>query len=126
MPLLSNDIRPKLFKHILGNAKDKGIYIDCLNGYTDHVHCLVGLNADMAISKTVQLIKGEAAHWANKEQLTPTKLEWADEYFAVSVSESIVDKVRGYIKGQEEHHKKTTFAEEYESFIKAYKFESHG
>lgn len=126
IPLLTNDVRSKLFKHILENAKEKAIYIDCINGYTDHVHCLIGLNADITISKAIQLIKGESAYWANKQQLLPHKLEWADEYFAVSVSESIIDKVRDYIKGQEEHHKKTTFVEEHESFMKAYKFESHG
>lgn len=112
-----------LFAHILFNAKEKGIYIDTINGYTDHVHCLIGLNADMTIAKAVQLIKGEAAHWANKENLLPYKLEWADKYFAVSVSESVIHKVRAYIQGQEEHHKKTTFTQEYEAFMKTYKFE---
>ncbi len=78
----------------------------------------------MSISKTLQLIKGEASFWANKNNLTKTKLEWADEYFAVSVSESSIDKVRDYIKNQEEHHKTLTFQEEYDKFIK--QFKSHG
>ena len=45
---------------------------------------------------------------------------------AVSVSESMVDKVRDYIKNQEEHHKKGTFAEEYEEFMRKFNFRSHG
>jgi len=45
----------------------------------------------------------------NKNNLTKGKFEWQDEYFVVSVSESAVDKVREYIKNQEEHHSKKTF-----------------
>jgi putative transposase len=55
--------------------------------------------------------------------LTPQKFEWQDEYFAVSVSESVLDKVRNYIKNQEEHHLKKSFQAEYDEFMSKYKFE---
>jgi len=127
--VLQKEIRKVLFHHIRENAKKKNIYIDFINGYLDHIHCLIALNAEMTIAKAVQLIKGEAAYWANKNNLLKTKLDWANEYFAVSVSESMIDKVRDYIKNQEEHHKKITFQQEYEEFIRKYNFiklESHG
>ena len=95
----------------------------------DHVHCLLALNADMTIAKAMQLIKGEAAHWANTstEETNPTKLimkklDWADEYYAVSISESMLEKVREYIRNQEEHHQRATFKNEYDEFIRKYKF----
>jgi putative transposase len=59
------------------------------------------------------LIKGESAFWANKNNLLKTKFEWADEYYAASVSDSSVEKVRKYIYNQEEHHRKVSFEEEY-------------
>ncbi|UPT69266.1 MAG: transposase [Sphingobacteriales bacterium JAD_PAG50586_3] len=108
------------------NAKEKGIYIDFINGMPEHIHCLVALNADIPLSKTLQLLKGESAFWANKEGLIKGKLEWAHEYFAGSVSESQVDKVREYIKNQEEHHRKITFKEEFDAFIEKYKLEVQG
>ena len=127
--VLLKEFRQQLYQHIIENAKEKKIYIDSINGDMDHVHCLLALNADMTIAKAMQLIKGEAAHWANtsSEGTNPTKLimrklDWADEYYAVSVSESMLDKVREYIRNQEEHHKRTTFKNEYEEFIKKYKF----
>nr|WP_051052925.1 transposase [Fulvivirga imtechensis] len=43
VPFLSNEIRQTVFAHIKKNAKEKDIYIDFINGYTDHVHCLIGL-----------------------------------------------------------------------------------
>ena len=80
----------------------------------------------MTIAKALQLIKGESAFWANKHKMVKPKLEWADEYFAVSVSESMVDKMRNYIRNQEEHHKKGTFMEEYEEFMRKFNFRSYG
>ncbi|MEP7267430.1 MAG: IS200/IS605 family transposase [Saprospiraceae bacterium] len=121
-PLLSKQIRTLLIDHIKQNAKTKGIFIDRINGYTEHLHCLIGLNADMSISKAMQLIKGESSFWINKEKILNSKFEWAKEYFAISVSESVLNSVRTYIENQEEHHNKTTFQQEYDEFIAKYKF----
>ena len=125
-PLLTRDIRRLVIKHIETNAREKKIYIDTLDGYVEHLHCLYGLNADMSISKALQLMKGESAYWINKEKLTKLNFEWADEYFAVSVSESMIPAVRAYIRNQEEHHKKKTFKEEYDGFIRKYNLQNHG
>lgn len=119
----TREIRQTIFNHIRENAKEKGIYIDFINGYTDHVHCLISLGIDQSMSKIMQLIKGESSFWINKNGICEEKFEWQDEYFAVSVSESVVDKVREYIKRQEEHHQKKTFVQEYEEFIDKYGFE---
>ncbi len=73
----------------------------------------------------MQLIKGESSFWINQQGLTKTKFEWQDEYFALSVSESAVDKVREYIKNQEAHHSKKTFQQEYVEFISKYGFEKY-
>ena len=122
-----NDIKQKVISHIKENAKQKEIFIDSINGYHEHLHCLFALNADMPLSKAMQLIKGESAFWINKQKIIQGKFEWADEYFALSVSESQLEKVRIYISNQEEHHKKATFAEEYQKFISTYNFvQIHG
>ena len=112
--------REQLFDHIRENAGTKDIYIDTIAGHVDHIHCLISLGGDQNISKVMQLIKGEAAFWANKNKLFEHKLEWAEDYFAGSVSESVLDKTRDYIKNQEEHHRKITFAEEYKKFVDSY------
>ena len=113
----SIELRQKVWNHIRENAIQKGIYIDFINGYSDHCHCLISLGVDQNIQKVIQLIKGESSFWINKNELTKEKFQWQEEYFAVSVSESILDKVREYIKNQEEHHKKKSFQEEYDEFI---------
>lgn len=124
VPYLSSpEVRKKVWQHIKDNAVQKGIFVDFVNGYSDHCHCLVSLSSDQQIQKVVQLIKGEASFWINKEKLTQDKFAWQDEYFAVSVSESMLDIVRNYIKKQEVHHARKTFKEEYDEFVDKYGFE---
>ena len=123
LPLLnSSKLRVDVWKHIKQNADEKGIFIDVVNGYAEHCHCLISLSSNQTTEKVVQLIKGESSFWINKNNLINDKFGWQDEYFAVSVSESMIDKAREYIKSQETHHKKKTFAEEYEEFIQKYNF----
>ncbi len=116
-------LRQQVWQHILDNARSKGIYLDCVNGYHDHVHCLMALNSEQSIAKNVQLIKGESSHWINQEKLLPFKFAWQTEYFAVSVSQSMVERVRKYIHHQETHHRHKTYQEEFEELIQKYGFE---
>lgn len=125
-PVLIKEVRKELFTHIRDNARKMGIYLDMINGHLEHVHCLLALNADMTMAKVIQLLKGESAFWANKKKLIRPKLEWAIEYYSFSVSESMVPKVREYIKNQDGHHAKVTFKNETETFMDKYKLESHG
>lgn len=124
---LFDEFRNKLFGHIRENAKQKGIFLDRINGYHDHIHCLISFGSNQTIEKIVQLLKGESSFWFNnKSGFNTEKLEWQDEYFAVSVSESTLDTVRAYIDSQAIHHQKKTFAEEYEEFISKFGFQKFG
>jgi len=98
-PILTKEIRLNIFKHIRENAENKGIYIDFM------------------------LLKGESSNWINKNEIFRKNFKWQDEYFAVSVSESAVNRVRDYIKNQEEHHRKRSFQEEYSEFMQKYGFD---
>ena len=112
-PILIDKFRYPLFEHIRENALVKKIYLDRINGYHDHVHCLLLLGSGQTIEKMAQLIKGESSYWFNnKSSLNANKLEWQDEYWAVSVGESQLGSVRAYIDNQLAHHRKKTFEEE--------------
>ncbi len=122
IPFLTDNIRSDVFSHIRENAKSKNIFIDFINGYTDHVHALIALNDDLSIGKIAQLLKGESSHWINEKKLTDTKFGWQDEYLAVGVCDDKIDIVRNYIAKQPEHHKVVSFAKEYDKFIERYGF----
>ena len=63
---------------------------------------------------------GESSFWINQNNLTEKKFEWQDDYWAVGVSESHLEAVRGYIHKQEAHHATATFAKEIDDFMKKY------
>ena len=117
-PFLTDEIRLTVFDHIRQNAREKGIHIDFINGWLEHVHCLISLGTDQSLEKIMQLIKGESSFWINRNKLTKTKFAWQDEYFVVSVNELTLPSVRKYIANQEEHHTKVTFDDEFETFLK--------
>ena len=121
-PLLSKEIRNRVLVHIAKNCKEKSIYLQAINGYTDHLHCLISLAKEQSIAKVAQLIKGESSFWINKHKLTETPFMWQDDYFAISVSESVVPRVIAYIKNQEQHHAKKSFNDEVKDFEKKYGF----
>lgn len=112
-----------MWQHIKDNAKLKGIHIDTINGYKDHCHCLISMGVNQSIKQVMQLIKGESSFWMNKENFINSKFEWQDEYFAASVSESMIEKTRNYIKGQENHHQQISFQHEYNDFLEKCGFE---
>jgi putative transposase len=122
-PCIKSDIRSDLISHIKSYAKTKGIFIDHINGGHEHLHVLISMGAEQNVATILNLLKGESSHWINKQNSTSTKFSWQDEYFAVSIGESQVDIIRKYIQDQEKHHKKKTFQQEYDEFIKNYGFD---
>jgi REP element-mobilizing transposase RayT len=123
VPLLTKEKKKLVIEHIKQNAKLKSIYIDSINGHTEHLHCIISLGPDQSIARVMQLIKGEPSFWINKNNIAGAPFEWADEYFAESASESQIQKVRSYISGQEEHHKRKSCEEKYNEFITSFGFE---
>jgi putative transposase len=122
-PLMKNkNKRIELFKHIRSNAKSKNIYLDFINGASDHVHCLISMACDQNIAQIMKLLKGESSSFGSKAGLFGAEFDWADDYYAVSVSQSQVESVRNYLKKQEEHHRTKSFAEECQVFMEKYGF----
>ena len=118
-PMIHQSFENKLYQHIREHLeKDFECSVRAVNGMSDHIHILFLLNPNYAIKDILKNIKGESSHWVNQENLTKGKFVWQTGYGAFSVSESNLDKVCQYILNQKVHHKKKTFTEEYEEFMK--------
>lgn len=89
----------------------------------DHIHCLFLLNPQKSIAEVIKQIKGSSSHLINQSNLISDKFSWQTGYAAYSVSESVLEKVFLYIKNQKAHHRKKSFQQEYDEFIKLYGFE---
>lgn len=122
-PLMNKESKDAICAHIRENAVKKNIHLINVNGWKDHLHCFFYLTPEQNVSTVLNLIKGESSFWANRHLRFSEKFGWQDDYLAVSVSQSQFDVVNNYISNQEEHHKKKTFQEEYDEFMRNYKFE---
>lgn len=117
-PYLEPKIRRKVIWHIRENARRQNIFIDCINGYVDHMHCLIRLTSTQSMSQLMHLIKGESSHWINENNLCEPDFDWQDSYYVGSVSSSHLQRVRRYIVNQEKHHCKQHFSEEVKQLLK--------
>jgi len=50
-PWLQKEIRYDIHKHIIKNCEEKEIFLQAVNGYTDHLHCLISLGKEQTIAK---------------------------------------------------------------------------
>ena len=78
----------------------------------DHLHLLTKFKTDITVSTMVQKIKAKSSKWINERPDRLERFEWQTGYGIFSVSESLVEKVRAYIRTQEDHHRQVSFKEE--------------
>ncbi len=121
-PMLDKRAAARASANLTEYSREKGnMKINYFN--TDHTHALIDLPTNLTIEQFVQLLKGSSSHWINQNRLIKGRFAWGKGYGAFSVSQSDVSKVANYIAKQEDHHRKRSFAQEFEIFVKRYGLE---
>jgi REP element-mobilizing transposase RayT len=121
-PLLTPQIKPRLFDYMGGILRNKSGASLLINGPDDHVHILARIPTTVAISDLLRDLKGDSTNWVHNE-LRIANFAWQTGYAAFSVSKSGLEDVRAYIANQEEHHRHVTFQEEYLAFLKRHQID---
>jgi putative transposase len=116
-PIIDADLRERLWPFLGGIARQNKMRALEIGGVEDHVHLLLSLPATMPIAKAMQLIKGGSSKWVHETFPEQRLFAWQVKYGAFSVSASQLDTVVRYIQGQEEHHRKQTFKEEFVTLL---------
>ena len=112
--LKSAELRDELYAYmatILRDNVDSPAII--IGGVEDHVHILCLLSRKFAIMKLIEEAKTETSKWLKKQSPDLSNFAWQGGYGAFSVSESNIPQVKTYIANQEQHHKRTTFQDEF-------------
>jgi hypothetical protein len=65
----------------------------------------------------VKIIKSKSSKWLNAHPKRPGRFEWQRGYAAFTVSASQLEKVRRYVRNQEQHHRRVTFQEEFRALL---------
>ena len=121
--LIAPELRDRLWPFLGGIARQNKMKAIEIGGVEDHVHILLSLPSTMAISKALQMIKGGSSKWIHETFPEHRLFAWQEEYGAFSVSVSQLEKTIEYIKGQEAHHRKMTFQEEFLALLKKHRIE---
>jgi len=118
--LIPERSRVRIEKYITGIVKNNLSRLYAMYANPEHVHFLVSRSPSISEETLAAVIANSSERFINANKLAGSKFLWQRSASAFSVSKSDIDKVCKYILNQPDHHKKVTFAEEYEQFIKYY------
>jgi REP element-mobilizing transposase RayT len=110
-----------LYAYVGGILREnKGVLV-AAGGMPDHVHLLVSMSRESAVSDLVRAIKANSSRWIHEGYPNLASFAWQVGYGAFSVSVSQLDVVKKYLAEQKTHHAKQSFQDEFRALL-----EKHG
>lgn len=115
--------KEELQKYTTGIIQKRRHKLLAINSMTDHVHIFIGYQPSQPLPDLLRDIKANSSKFINENRWVPGKFQWQEGYGAFSYGHSQIDDVIQYIKTQEEHHKKSSFKEEYLKLLQKFDVE---
>jgi REP element-mobilizing transposase RayT len=122
-PTLLSEVRADLYGYMAGILKEGGSTPILIGGTQDHVHVLCGLSKNLALCQIVQQLKESSSKWIKPRHPSLEDFHWQNGYGGFSIGESGLAAAKQYVAGQEEHHRRMSFQDEYRAFLRKYKIE---
>ena len=121
--LIAKDFKEELYQYITGIIREANQKLIAINGMADHVHLLIGLKPDLALSDLVRQIKAASSNFINSKRWVRGRFSWQAGFGAFSYSHSQIPVVARYIENQEAHHAKRSFKHEYLDLLRKFNLE---
>jgi len=102
---------------ILNNLHCQPILV---GGVEDHIHMLSTLSRTCMASELVKEVKRSSSLWLKTKDSGLQDFAWQRGYGIFSIGFSQISKVCEYIAGQEEHHRRISFQDEFRSLLAKY------
>jgi putative transposase len=118
--LIAAEHNDELQKYITGIVTAQNQKLIAINNMPDHVHLLIGLRPDLALSDLVRDIKANSSKFINQRRWVIGRFGWQDGFGAFSYARSQLDTVIRYIQNQQKHHAKKSFREEYVELLQKF------
>ncbi|MBP7827582.1 MAG: IS200/IS605 family transposase [Verrucomicrobia bacterium] len=115
--LIAPEHNDELQKYITGIVSAQEHKLIAINNMPDHLHLLVGLRPDAALSELVRDIKANSSRFINERRWVMGRFAWQEGFGAFSYSRSQLGAVIRYIENQQKHHAKKSFLEEYMALL---------
>jgi len=119
-PFVHADVRPNLHSYLATVARNADCECYRVGGVEDHVHLAIRLSRTLTIADLVEDLKTSSSKWLKTQGPNLVKFAWQRGYGCFSVGPADLPALSSYIDGQEEHHRKRTFQEEFRMFLKKY------
>lgn len=119
--LILEDVESDLYGYIGGICRNHESPLLAMGGTENHVHLLLSLSKNLALSDLVMQIKRDSSKWIRSRGLRLGSFQWQEGYAAFSIGESQVDRVRAYIEGQKAKHQTVAFEDELLAFLAKYR-----
>jgi putative transposase len=120
---LTDGIRQDLHAYLGGTLNGLSCIPIEINSEPEHIHALFLLGRTIALSDAIGKLKTSSNDWLRSRGAQFAEFYWQGGYGAFSVSQSGVEKVRHYIRSQQEHHKRVSFQDEFRAFLRRYEVE---
>ncbi len=118
--LIPAEFESELYAYIGGVCRNNGSVLLAAGGVGDHIHLFVNLGKTMALSDLMLNIKRDSSRWLKERFPVMQGFAWQEGYFAFSIGESMVARLRAYIADQKNHHQRVSFQEEVIEFPNSY------
>ena len=120
IPLIPQKNRERIEKYITGVINNNHSKLYSIYANPEHIHFLVSRSPRLSEEILATIVADSSLKFINENKLSSGLFAWQESASAFSISKSDVDKVCKYILSQPEHHRKVSFAEEYDEFLKHY------
>ncbi len=117
-PLITEAVRARLFEYMGGTFRAHDCVLLAAGGMPDHVHLVVSLGKQIAVSDILREVKSSSSKWVHDTFAGQSGFAWQSGYGAFAVSYSNLPTLKRYIDNQAEHHRVRTFQEEFIAFLK--------
>ncbi len=118
--MVPHEHKDELYKYISGIVRNQEQKLVAINGMPDHLHILIGLRPDMALSDLVRDIKTGSTKFINEKRWLKGRFNWQEGFGAFSYGHSQLLAVIRYIENQEQHQAKITFRNEYFTLLRKF------
>jgi REP element-mobilizing transposase RayT len=118
--LIAPEHNDELQKYITGIVSGQRQKLIAINNMPDHLHLLIGLRPDAALSELVRDIKANSSRWINEKRWVIGRFSWQEGFGAFSYSRSQLGTVIRYIENQQKHHSKQPFRDEYTELLEKF------
>lgn len=118
-PMITPQLREALYPYIGGIVRNKGGSLIRIGGVADHLHLVVRLRPDIALSEMMRMVKANSSKWVNERNNgSGSRFAWQSGYGAFTVSQSQLPALIEYVENQEEHHRSRSFQDEFVAILR--------